>query len=172
MIRKGLFASTLVASALFAAPQAHAAINFGSISNIVNQLHSNSTFLSNSLAFAINNGGQNQTLFSGIAGVRAFNANPANIAQINSWADTASQAPSGYNGYKFTYSVVGGFFSAPASSMMLDSGDAGEAAPQARMLRTNAAIPEPGTWVMMILGMGVVGMTLRRRANHKAKYFA
>jgi len=28
---------------------------------------------------------------------------------------------------------------------------------------TNAAVPEPATWAMMILGFGAVGMVLRRR---------
>lgn len=165
MIRKGLFASTLVASALFAAPQAHAAINFGSVSNIINQLNNGSSFAPNSMTFSA--GGQQ---FTGISGVRNFNANAGNLTQFNNWAGTANYAATGYNGYSFTYSAIGNFFNTGNAARNAPLPD--DSAPQSRFVPSTAAIPEPGTWAMMIIGMGVVGLTMRRRANHKAKYFA
>jgi len=174
MIRKGLFASALVASALFAAPQAQAAINFGSVSAMINQLNNHSSFAANTMSFSINNGGQSQTLFTGVTGVRNFNSNANSMAQFNNWAGTANAAPTGYNGYKFTYSVVGSFFnnSGTSSRSSAPEPEAEEQGTASRIQPLAAPIPEPGTWAMMIVGMGVVGMTMRRRSNHKAKYFA
>jgi len=37
---------------------------------------------------------------------------------------------------------------------------------------TAAAVPEPATWAMMILGMGAIGYTMRRRQSVRVSYAA
>lgn len=170
MIRKGLFASALVASALLAAPQAHAMANFGAVSGVVNQLHNNSSFSPNTMSFGINNGGQHQTLFTGVSGLHNFLGNPGNMGLINNWAGTYNPNPSGYSGYKFTYSVLGSFFNSSANRN--GAPDPGLTPQNSPAPQNTAPVPEPGTWILMILGLGVVGMTMRRRHNRKAGSFA
>ena len=38
------------------------------------------------------------------------------------------------------------------------------------LIRATFAVPEPGTWMMMILGFGVIGLVMRRRSNHRVSF--
>lgn len=38
------------------------------------------------------------------------------------------------------------------------------------IIRATFAVPEPGTWMMMILGFGVIGLVMRRRTNQRLSF--
>ena len=45
----------------------------------------------------------------------------------------------------------------------------GSGAPQdVQLPPTNGAVPEPATWMMMLLGFGLIGGAVRRRSSHAA----
>lgn len=157
MIRKGLLLPVLAAGALMAAGQAQASVKFNATSGLINQLHNNSQFTSNNFGFSICNGSGCQTLFTGVSGLHGLNGN---LGGFNSWAGSSSYAGSAgyFDNYKFTFTGVGSYFGAKQTSGPLE--------PEAQNFQEepSGAVPEPGTWAMMIIGFGVVGLAMRRRA--------
>ncbi len=155
MIRKGLFLSALAAAAMTGAGPAQASIRLAATSGIINQLYNNSS-LSSNMAFTICDNGSCQTLFTGVAGVRALNND---LTAFNSWAGTGSYAGTGgfFDNYRFTFSGAGSYFGNTAPSTPASTG------PSASLFLAAPPIPEPATWAMMILGFGLVGMAMRRR---------
>ena len=81
----------------------------GRVEALVNSLHSDASFSGRDFSFAINRNGSQQSLFRGIAGVRAFN----NYGLLNDWAQSSAQSQGGYTGggYTFTHSVLDSYFS-------------------------------------------------------------
>lgn len=72
----------------------------------------------------------------------------------------------------FTYTITGGsgmFANATGSFTNVGTVDSRMAPPSTLRLNFNgiinapAAVPEPGTWVMMVLGFGMAGYAMRRR---------
>ncbi len=161
MIRKGLLLSALTAGALMSAGTAQASTQFTALGGIINQLHSNASLSANNFSFTYCQDGTCQTLFTGVSGLAAFNNNPSAMAGLNSLLGTSSYGSgAGYfDDYRFTFTGVGGFFgsAAPAAAPAAEAQMRAAFAP-------SMPIPEPGTWAMMILGFGLVGMALRRRA--------
>ncbi|MBO9581326.1 MAG: PEP-CTERM sorting domain-containing protein [Sphingobium sp.] len=153
MIRKGLLVPALAASALIGVTPAQAALEFSSISSIIDQLHDNSTFTANNMEFSICQNGSCQTLFTGVGGVQNVN-----MATVNAWAGTgnAQNSSSPWDRYRFTFSGVGSYFGNQSSSVP----------PQNYTIQSQAPtlpVPEPATWAMMIFGFGVIGYAMRSR---------
>ena len=75
------------------------------------------------------------------------------------------------NGYDVTLGLGRTFTLAAGASGTFTSGTIfGSGAPQDIVLPppTNGAVPEPGTWAMMLLGFGLIGATVRRRSSNAA----
>ena len=149
MIRKGLLATALMAGALIGATPAQASVQLSAVSGIISQLQNNASFSANNLSFSTCQNGVCTTQFTGVSGLQAYNQD---LTALNSWAGTGSYGNSGgfFDNYRFTFSGVGSYFGNQAPT------------PEVNAL---PPIPEPGTWAMMILGFGLVGMALRRRAT-------
>jgi hypothetical protein len=150
MIRKGLLVSAL-AGALVGFTPAQASVQFSAISNIVDQLHNNSSFNPTDMSFTICQNGSCQTLFTGLSGLHNY----TDLSGFNSWAGTGN-LPSGggyFDNYKPTFTGVTTFF--------------GNSQPQGYTYQVSAPtpppIPEPATWALMIMGFGVIGAAMRRR---------
>jgi hypothetical protein len=153
MIRKGLLVSALAAGALIGATPAQASVQLATISGLINQLQSNSTFSANNQQFSICQNGTCQTLFTGVSGLQGLN-----LAGFNSWANIGSYQSSGspWDNYRFTFSGVSGYFGNQSQSVP----------PQnytAQLETPTLPVPEPATWAMMIFGFGVVGYAMRSR---------
>ena len=159
MIRKGLLLPVLAAGALMTAAEAQASVKLNATSGIINQLHNSSQFSSNNFGFNICNGSGCQTLFTGVSGLHGLNGN---LGGFNSWANTGSYSSSGgyFDNYKFTFSGVGSYFGNKQTSAPLN-----DEPPVSTFESVSGAVPEPGTWGMMIFGFGLVGLTMRRRAR-------
>jgi opacity protein-like surface antigen len=157
MIRKELMLPLLAAGALLTAGQAQASVKFNATSGLITQLHNNSKFTSNNFGFSICNGSGCQTLFTGVSGLRGLNGD---LTGFNSWAGSSGYAgTAGYfDNYKFTFTGVGSYFGNKKTS--------GPIEPEASNFaeEPSGVVPEPGTWGMMIIGFGVVGLAMRRRA--------
>ena len=157
MIRKGLLLPVLAAGALMTAGQAQASVKFNATSGLINQLHNNSQFTSNNFGFSICNGSGCQTLFTGVSGLHGLNGN---LAGFNSWAGSGSYAGTGgyFDNYKFTFTGVGSYFGNRTTSGPVEEPEMNT------FVEVSQAVPEPGTWMMMILGFGIVGLAMRRKA--------
>ncbi|HZV58292.1 MAG TPA: PEPxxWA-CTERM sorting domain-containing protein [Sphingobium sp.] len=162
MIRKGLLVSALAAGALMGMTPAQASTQFTALGGIVNQLHENGSLAGNNFSYTYCQNGTCQTLFTGVSGLAAFNSDPSAIAGFNSMLGTSSYGSgAGYfDDYRFTFTGVGGFFGSAAPPPATPAA----AAPMAAFMAPSIPIPEPGTWAMMILGFGFIGLAMRRRA--------
>lgn len=166
MIGKSSLAAALLAATLLPMQAANAGTSInGQISQVANALRNNAYFSPTSFTFTINTASGPTTLFSGLAGARAFN----DLQTVNDWvAQSAPPAPANdvYAGgpYTFTHSVLGSYFdqlSTPAEAPQYQAAIA--AAPEfVAMAMPNAPIPEPATWAMMVGGLAVAGFALRR----------
>ncbi len=157
MIRNGLLAAALVAGAMIGATPAQASIQLSAIGGIINQLQNNASFSANNLSFTTCQNGVCTTQFTGVSGLQAYNQD---LTALNSWAGTGSYASSGgfFDNYRFTFSGTGSFFGnqTPPPQQNRSAGPELYAAPP---------VPEPATWAMMILGFGLIGLAMRRRAT-------
>lgn len=169
MIRKALLASALAASPLLMAPAAQASVNFGTISGIVNQLHNNSHFSSNNMSFSTEQNGQSHTLFTGVTGLHDFLNSPNGLNDFNNWATQGSSGGTGSgNSYHFTYTVLSSYFGHQTGG---PTGGTNDNRVQTMSFRTDiAAIPEPASWTLMIVGFGVIGIALRRRRRTETNF--
>jgi len=168
MIRKSSLAAAVLAAALLPLQGASADTGAnGQISQIVRALSMNGQFAPNSFTFRLDTGSGSTILFSGIAGVRGFN----DFQTLNEWiASNQSATPPANNAnqggsYTFTHSVLGSYF---------DQIEQQEPAAQAYQAAVAAApefvappaptipVPEPATWAMMIGGLTLAGLALRR----------
>lgn len=112
----------------------------------------------------------NQIFFNNVTGTFGGSAGTANISfGTNLIADLNIQSAN----LGFTQlSVPGDLFSGPASSPTFNLGtfnlSGGFTAGPATLTITRAAVaavPEPGTWAMMLLGFGAIGASMRRRRH-------
>jgi hypothetical protein len=152
MIRKGLSLSIMTAGAMLVASQAQASVQLAAQSGIIKQLQNNSQFNANNFGFSTCVGGSCQTLFTGVQGLRGLN----DLNGFNSWANTGSYASAGgyFDNYRFTFTGVGSYFGNNTPPPPVS----------ARFVAPTLPVPEPTTWAMMIMGFGIVGLALRRRA--------
>lgn len=111
-----------------------------------------------------------QIFFNNVAGTFGGTAGSANISfGTNLVADLNIQSPN----LAFTQlSTLGDLFTGPASNPTFNLGtfnlSGGFTAGPATLTITRAAVaavPEPATWMMMLLGFGVVGAAARRRTR-------
>lgn len=159
MIRIACAAATLLTATMLPLQSAGAAITLNSrISQVVHALHDDSHM---SRDFTLTIGGEE--LFSGIAGVHAFN----DVDRLNDWVDDLGKPDDVFDGapYAFTYSLLGSYFDllrqAPKpSAVVLEA----VVADVPSLAAASPAVPEPATWAMMIGGLALVGMQMRRRA--------
>jgi len=153
MIRKGLLVSALAAGALIGATPAQASVQLASVSGLINQLQSNSTFSANNMQFSICQNGTCQTLFTGVTGLQGLN-----LAGFNSWASVGTPpiSSSPWDNYRFTFSGVGGYFGNQSQSVPVQNAES-------RIAPPIVPVPEPATWAMMIFGFGVIGYAMRSR---------
>jgi len=167
MIRKSSLAAALLAAAMMPAQGANAGTTLnGQISQIINALHKDGHFSPTDFTFSIDTAGGTTPLFSGIAGVRGFN----DFQTLNDWVGQPAPAPSVFSGgsYVFTHSVLGSYFDqleqpAPAPAPAARYQAALAAAPQfVAPPAPTIPVPEPATWAMMIGGLTLVGIALRR----------
>ena len=114
----------------------------------------------------------NQIFFNNIAGTFGGTAGTANISfGTNLIADLNIQSAS----LGFTQlSVPGDLFTGPASNPTFNLGtfnlSGGFTAGPATLTISQAAIaavPEPGTWAMMLIGFGAMGVSMRRRRTRQ-----
>jgi hypothetical protein len=119
----------------------------------------------------------NQIFFDNVAGTFGGTAGTANISfGTNLIADLNIQSPN----LGFTQlSVPGDLFSGPASSPIFNLGtfnlSGGFTAGPATLTISQAAVagvPEPGTWVMMLLGFGAIGASMRRRRRQSGAFIS
>lgn len=68
-----------------------------------------------------------------------------------------------YRGFYNTPDGVGGFI--PANDLKLDYTYSGQS-PISYSVRFMPGLPEPATWMTMILGFGMIGFAMRRRASY------
>jgi hypothetical protein len=110
----------------------------------------------------------NQIFFNNVAGTFGGTAGTANISfGTNLIADLNIQSAS----LGFTQlSAPGDLFSGPASSPTFNLGtftlSGGFTAGPATLTISQAAVaavPEPGTWALMLIGFGAIGVSMRRR---------
>lgn len=110
----------------------------------------------------------NQIFFNNVAGSFGGTAGTANISfGTNLVSDLNIQSAS----LGFTQlSVPGDLFTGPASNPTFNTGifnlSGGFTAGPATLTITRAAVaavPEPGTWAMMLIGFGAMGVSMRRR---------
>ena len=113
----------------------------------------------------------NQIFFNNVAGTFGGSAGTANISfGTNLIADLNIQS----SNLGFTQlSVPGDLFTGSASSPIFNIGtfnlSGGFTAGPATLTISRAAVaavPEPGTWAMMLLGFGAIGVVVRRRRQH------
>ncbi len=156
MIRNGLLVAALSAGAMIGATPAHASIDLAATSDIINQLHNNAMFSVKDMSFSTCENGVCTTQFTGLAGLQAYNQD---LTALNNWAGTGNYASSGgfFDNYRFTFSATSSFFGNQTPQ------------PQSRTsgpeLLASPPVPEPATWAMMIMGFGLVGFAMRRRAT-------
>lgn len=174
MIGKSSLAAALLAATLLPVQVANAGTSInGQISQVANALRNNAYFSPTSFTFTINTASGPTTLFSGLAGARAFN----DLQTLNDWV--AQSAPPAqpnnvYSGgpYTFTHSVLGSYFdqlSDPAPAPLYQAAVA--AAPEfAVMAMPSAPIPEPATWAMMVGGLALAGLALRRSRSSAVSF--
>jgi len=169
MIRKtSLAAAAVLAAAMMPAQGANAGTTLnGQISQIINALHNGGHFSPTDFTFSIDTAGGATPLFSGIAGVRDFN----DFQTLNDWVGQPAPAPSIFSGgsYVFTHSALGSYFDqleqpAPTAAPAAARYQAAIAAtPQfVAPPAPSLPVPEPTTWAMMIGGLTLVGIALRR----------
>lgn len=171
MIRKSGLAAALLTAALLPVQSASADTGAnGQISQVVRALSMNGQFAPNSFTFSLNTGAGSTVLFSGIAGVRGFN----DFQTLNDWIASSQPAtppagnPNQGGSYTFTHSVLGSYFD------QIEQQQAQEPAGQAYQAAVAAApefiappaptipVPEPATWAMMVGGLALAGLALRR----------
>jgi len=168
MIRKSSLAAALLAATMGLAQAANAGTTInGQISQIINALHNGGHFSPTDFTFGIDTAGGTTPLFSGIAGVRDFN----DFQTLNDWVGQPAPAPSVFSGgsYVFTHSALGSYFDqleqpAPAAAPAAARYQAAVAAvPQfVAPPAPSLPVPEPTTWAMMIGGLTLTGLALRR----------
>lgn len=170
MIRKSSLAAALLAAALMPVQGASADTGANSqISQIVRALSMKGQFAPNSFTFSLNTGAGSTTLFSGIAGVRGFN----DFQTLNDWvADSQPATPPADNAgqggsYTFTHSVLGSYFDQIEQQQQEPAGQAYQAAVAAAPEfvappAPTIPVPEPATWAMMVGGLALAGLALRR----------
>lgn len=126
--------------------------------------------------------GANEIVFNNVSGTFNGVSGSASVANIN--FGTSFLAPININatGFGFgNFGLAGGvdLFDGSRTNPMFKLGTfnlfqantgAGTGGGVLRISQAATAVPEPGTWAMMILGFGLVGGALRRRAKVRMRY--
>lgn len=123
--------------------------------------------------------GANQITFNNVSG--SFNGvvTSSNLANVS--FGQIFFAPININATGFGFGNFGGpdLFNGSRTNPMFKLGTfnliqantgAGTGGGVLRISQAAAAVPEPGTWAMMILGFGLVGGTMRRRTKVRVSY--
>lgn len=158
MIGKSGLAAALLAAALMPTQgvRAETTLN-GQISQIINALHNGGHVSPSGFTFSVDTAGGTAPLFSGIAGVRGFTDVQALNGAVGDGAGAGGD-------YVFTHSVLGSYFDQREAAASAASYEAA-AAPASQVVAPAAPtspLPEPAAWAMMIAGLGLAGVTLRR----------
>ncbi len=98
-----------------------------------------------------------------------FNTSGAALSYTSDFLDL-----SGVTGQDFIFSLTSvlGTLSASSGDALRDFNAVASGSFSAAIPETIAAVPEPGTWAMMIVGFGMVGGTLRYRRQTLVRTFA
>lgn len=181
MTRKTLLLSAVALAAIGVAPAAQASDDMSctgascqglaGVSTVAHALRQSSQFSPRGFSFSINYNGTIIPLFSGISGVRQFN----DYDLLNNWLElpsTLDSSRSVYDGgaYQFTYGALGSYFGSGSDSGATGS-TGGSVTPQAYMTYISAPpVPEPASWLMVIVGFGLLGGIVRHVRARKVSF--
>ena len=172
MTRKMLLLSAVALAAIGVAPAAQASDELPctgascqglvGVSTVVHALRQSSQFSPVGFSFSINYNGTILHLFSGIEGVRLL----SDYAFLNDWLQqpsTLNSSRSVYDGgaSQFTYGALGSYFGTGSDPDTISSAGDSMTSQSYMSLVSAPAVPEPASWLMVIVGFGLLGGIMR-----------